>query len=113
MECPYCNQELAYHDFYGKNLRLDSFNRVKDGFVKEPAIATRKDFNPSAYNVEELDRIKDKPNITFIPDERSIKVQSGNSLVDYLQTKLMFDLHSKTIIENKPQESHYQERFGI
>ena len=34
MECPYCNQELAYHDFYGKNLRLDSFNRVKDGFVK-------------------------------------------------------------------------------
>ena len=53
-----------------------------------------------------LDRIKDKPHIMFIPDERSIKVQSGNSLVDYLQTKLMFDLNSKTIIENKPQESH-------
>jgi len=53
-----------------------------------------------------LDRIKDKPNIRFIPNERSIKVQSGNSLVDYLQTKLMFDLNSKTILENKPQESH-------
>ncbi len=53
-----------------------------------------------------LDRIKDRPHITFIPDKRSIKVQSGNSLVDYLQTKLMFDLNSKTIIENKPQESH-------
>jgi len=53
-----------------------------------------------------LDKIKDKPNITFIPDERSIKVQSGNSLVDYLQTKLMFEFNSKTIIENKPQESH-------
>ena len=53
-----------------------------------------------------LDKIKDKPNITFIPDKRSIKVQSGNSLVDYLQTRLMFELDSKTIIENKPQESH-------
>ncbi|MBW2014488.1 MAG: DUF3800 domain-containing protein [Deltaproteobacteria bacterium] len=53
-----------------------------------------------------LDKIKDKPNITFIPDKRSIKVQSGNSLVDYLQTKLMFEFNSKTIIENEPQESH-------
>ena len=53
-----------------------------------------------------LDRIKDKPNITFIPDERSIKVQSGNSLVDYLQTKLMFDFDSKTIMKNNPQASY-------
>jgi hypothetical protein len=43
---------------------------------------------------------------SFIPDERAIKVQSGNSLVDYLQTELMFKLNSKTIIDNKPQESH-------
>ena len=50
-----------------------------------------------------LDRIKELPEITFIPDERAIKVQSGNSLVDYLQTELMFKLNSKTIIDNKPQ----------
>jgi len=53
-----------------------------------------------------LDRIKDKLNITFIPDKRSIKVQNGNSLLDYLQIKLMFELNSKTVIENEPQESH-------
>lgn len=31
---------------------------MADGFVKEPAVATRKDFDPSRYNNEELDRIK-------------------------------------------------------
>ena len=31
---------------------------IRDGFVKEPAVATRKDFNPSQYRPEELDRIK-------------------------------------------------------
>lgn len=53
-----------------------------------------------------LNKIKDEPKVTFIPDERSIKVRSGNSLVDYLQTELMFKLNSKTIIENKPQASN-------
>jgi type III restriction enzyme len=31
---------------------------IRDGFVKEPAVATRRDFNPSHYSPEELDRIK-------------------------------------------------------
>jgi len=31
---------------------------IRDGFVKEPAVATRKDFNPEAYTPDELDRIK-------------------------------------------------------
>ncbi|WP_367389058.1 DEAD/DEAH box helicase [Lewinella sp. LCG006] len=31
---------------------------IQDGFVKTPAIATRKDFDPSQYSKEELDRIK-------------------------------------------------------
>lgn len=52
------------------------------------------------------DRIKRHPKVTFIPDKRSIKVQSGNSLADYLKIKLWFDLNSTTIIENNPQESH-------
>jgi len=52
------------------------------------------------------DRIKRQPQINFIPDKRSIKVQSGNSLADYLQIKLWFELGSKTQITNMPQESH-------
>lgn len=31
---------------------------MRDGFVKEPAVATRRDFVPSNYSDEELDRIK-------------------------------------------------------
>jgi type III restriction enzyme len=31
---------------------------IRDGFVKNPAVATRKDFDPSQYSDDELDRIK-------------------------------------------------------
>jgi len=51
------------------------------------------------------DRIKRYPLVTLIPDERSIKVKSGNSLTDYLQIKLWFELKAKTTIEFFPVES--------
>ncbi|HBE77678.1 MAG TPA: type III restriction endonuclease subunit R [Firmicutes bacterium] len=31
---------------------------IADGYVKEPAVATRKDFDPSNYSLEELDQLK-------------------------------------------------------
>lgn len=31
---------------------------MNDGFVKEPAVATRENFNPDAYNEDELERLK-------------------------------------------------------
>lgn len=33
-------------------------NAIADGFVKKPAVATRKDFDPSLYSVSDLDRLK-------------------------------------------------------
>jgi hypothetical protein len=53
-----------------------------------------------------LEKIKNRPVVNFIPDARSIKVKSANTLVDYLQTKLWFEFNSSTIIRNYPQESH-------
>ena len=44
--------------------------------------------------------------VLFMPDERSVKVKSGNSLVDHLQTKLWFELNLKTKIINQPAQSH-------
>lgn len=41
----------------------------------------------------------------LIPDPRSIKVESGNSLHDYLQTKLWFDKQSTTILRTTPLDS--------
>lgn len=43
--------------------------------------------------------------ILFHPDPRSIKVESGNSLHDYLQTELWFTKNSSTILSTVPQDS--------
>ena len=53
-----------------------------------------------------LDKIKKVSIVDFIPDPRTIKVASGNSLVDYLQIKLWFEYNSATVIRHTPAESH-------
>jgi len=50
--------------------------------------------------------IKHQDRVTLIPDKRSIKVASGNSLIDYLKIKSWFEFDSKTIIDYQPLESH-------
>jgi len=52
------------------------------------------------------EKIKHQDRVTFIPDKRSIKVASGNSLIDYLKIKLLFEFDSKTIIDYQPLESY-------
>ncbi len=52
-----------------------------------------------------LGEMSNHSNVIFIPDPRSIKVESGNSLHDYLQTKLWFDLRAITSLETKPCDS--------
>ena len=32
MECPYCEQELEYHDYYGYYLGNDSWDKIGDIF---------------------------------------------------------------------------------
>jgi len=56
-------------------------------------------------NLSLLNHIKHYPAVTFIPDIRSIKVKSGNSLVDYLQTQLWCEHNVQTKIIPHPQES--------
>jgi len=43
--------------------------------------------------------------VLFVPDPRSVKVESGNSMSDYLQTKLWFDHNAVTLLETQPQDS--------
>lgn len=52
--------------------------------------------------LHEMSRHKE---VTFIPDPRSIKIQSGNSLHDYLQTKLWFDKGATTILKTIAADS--------
>lgn len=48
-----------------------------------------------------LDEMKKHQNVVFVPDPRSIKVESDNSLHDYLQTKLWLDMNVMTMLETK------------
>lgn len=43
--------------------------------------------------------------VTFIPDPRTIKVESGNSLHDYLQTQLWMEKRVKTELRTVPCDS--------
>ena len=52
-----------------------------------------------------LSEMSKHENVVFMPDPRSIKVESGNSLHDYLQTKLWFDLNTKTVLKTIPCDS--------
>jgi hypothetical protein len=45
--------------------------------------------------------------ISFIPDARSVKVGSSNSLHDYLQTELWFTLNAHTLVETVPRDSQH------
>jgi len=45
-----------------------------------------------------LDRIKREKDVTLIPDPRTIKVKSGNSMIDYLQTELWFTEEAPTVL---------------
>ncbi len=52
-----------------------------------------------------LNEMSKHQNVTFVPDPRSIKVESGNSLHDYLQTQLWFEIGTATTIITTPYDS--------
>ncbi len=45
--------------------------------------------------------------VVFAPDPRSMKVESGNSLHDYLQTELWFSARATTLLETTPRDSRH------
>jgi hypothetical protein len=54
-----------------------------------------------------LDRMAAYEKVQLIPDPRSIKVKSGNSLHDYLQTVLWFEKEVKTVVTTTPLDSEH------
>lgn len=52
-----------------------------------------------------IDVMAQHPLVNFIPDHRSIKLESGNSLHDFLETSLLFDLQADTRLETVKRES--------
>ncbi len=68
----------------------------------------RKDAN-KLYNymigLSLLNEMSKHEDVTFVPDPRSIKVESGNSLHDYLQTQLWFEMRAETSLTTTPLDS--------
>jgi hypothetical protein len=58
-----------------------------------------------------LDRMCSYDSVTLVPDKRSIKVESGRSLHDYLQIELWFTKKVKTTLFTCPVES--QNSLGV
>lgn len=52
-----------------------------------------------------LDRFATYEVVTLVPDPRSIRVKSGNSLHDYLQTELWFTKKAGTNLKTNPMDS--------
>jgi len=52
-----------------------------------------------------LDTMARFEEVMLVPDPRSIKVASGNSLADYLQMELWFKKKVPTVITSKPRDS--------
>lgn len=50
------------------------YKAMEDGFVKEPAVATRENFNPDNYSTEELEEIKLRDGIT-IHEETKVELE--------------------------------------
>jgi hypothetical protein len=52
-----------------------------------------------------FDYVTKEGNFDLITDERSIRVKSQNSLKDYLQVKLWFDIGCQTVVNHQPTDS--------
>lgn len=52
-----------------------------------------------------LNEMSKHSEVIFVPDPRSIKVESGNSLHDYLQTQLWFEKQTTTKLITQPSDS--------
>jgi len=59
---------------------------IEDGFVKEPAVATRKDFDPGHLSAEEVDLIKIEDGIRIHEDTKiGLDIYARNSRVDMVK----------------------------
>lgn len=97
------HKEIAYHTITVKkervqeHIRIDA-NKLYNWMIKDFLLTTMAQFE----------------SVRFLPDERSVKVRSGNSLHDYLQTELWLTVGAKTKLMTIPSESskHPQLQFA-
>jgi len=89
---------------------------LQDGFVKEPAVVTQKNFQPQNYNREELEQIKLEDGIRL---HESVKVeletyarQTGNKIVKPFMLVIARDTtHAKALLDLIESEQFFEGRY--
>jgi len=89
----------------GANIKIRAITVMKENVRDHIRSDPNKLYN-YMINLCILDLIENDQIVYFTPDPRSIKVSSGDSMVDYLQTQLWFEKSSDTVLIEKPHESH-------
>ena len=91
-------------------------NAIRDGFVKEPAVATREDFNADAYSESQLERLKLEDGIRL---HESVKAeletyarQAGQPRVKPFMLVVAQDTtHADALVETIQQDAFFDGRY--
>ncbi|CAN5717595.1 DEAD/DEAH box helicase family protein [soil metagenome] len=123
---PILGLELTATPFVESSIKAIPFKNViydyplakalQDGFVKEPAVVTQKNFQPQNYNREELEQIKLEDGIRL---HESVKVeletyarQTGNKIVKPFMLVIARDTtHAKALLDLIQSEQFFEGRY--
>jgi type III restriction enzyme len=123
---PVLGLELSATPFVETNRGPISFKNViydyplgkamADGFVKEPAVVTRKNFNPAGMSAEEIERLKLEDGVRL---HESVKVEletyareTGNSIVKPFLLVIARDTtHAKQLIQLIQSDGFFEGRY--
>ncbi|EQD77042.1 type III restriction protein res subunit, partial [mine drainage metagenome] len=89
---------------------------MADGFVKEPAVVTRKDFNPAGMSAEEIERLKLEDGIRL---HESVKVEletyareTGNAIVKPFLLVIARDTtHAGALLQRVRSDAFFEGRY--
>jgi type III restriction enzyme len=103
-----------------KNVILDYplGRAMADGFVKEPAVVTRKDFNPAGMSTEEIERLKLEDGVRL---HESVKVEletyareTGNPIVKPFLLVIARDTtHASQLVQLIQSDAFFEGRYKI
>ena len=91
-------------------------NAMNDGFVKEPAVATRADFRPSDVNEEQLQRIKLEDGIHCHENTRTeLAVYANNNGLEVIKPFMLIvaqdTTHSRELLEQIQSDDFFDGRY--
>ena len=89
---------------YGNSIKYHAIVVKKENVARHIRTDPNKLYN-YMIGLSLLQEMSQHQDVKFFPDERSIKVASGNSLHDYLQTKLWFDKGAPTTLSTEFSDS--------